>query len=236
MGCPAQAEGRLFHWASKPGFDIDGLGEKLARQLLSEKLINNPADLYFLARDKLLPLELMAEKKADNLLAAVDRSRSRPLPNVIHAFGINGVGEAAATLLAESFGTIDKLAAASQDDLEEIDGIGPTIARTIWQFFQNDGNRKMLDRLREGGVRFEPYRSSRTAGALAGKSFVITGTLSKPRNHFKNLVEQAGGKVTGSVSGKTDFLLAGADAGSKLEKARKLGTKIVSEDDLARML
>ncbi|MBD3404129.1 NAD-dependent DNA ligase LigA [candidate division GN15 bacterium] len=230
LACPAQVEGRLIHFASKGGFDIDGLGDKLARQLISEDKVKDPADLFFLTKDDLLPLDLMADKRAANLIAAIDQSRRAELPRVIFALGIFGVGEAAARLLAEQFGTIEKLQTATQEELENIPGIGPVIAKTVHEFFENDDTRRMLDKMREGGVVFPRYETERTGGKLAGKTFVITGTLSRPRSHFKNQIEQQGGKVTGSVSSSTDYLLCGEDPGSKLDKAKKLGIDVLDED------
>lgn len=234
--CPAQVEGRLFHFASKGGFDIEGLGGKLAGQLISNGLVSEPADLFSLTKDQLLPLELMADKRAQNLLDAIDRSRSTELPKAIYALGIFGVGESAARLLAESFGSLERVQAAATEEIEDIEGIGPVMARNIREFFDNEGNRAMLDKMRRGGVRFSDHVRQSAGGRLAGKTFVITGTLSQPRNHFKNLIEQHGGKVTGSVSSKTDYLLCGADPGSKLDKAKKLGVGVLDEDGLEALL
>jgi DNA ligase (NAD+) len=225
----------LFHFASKGGFDIEGLGGKLARQLIKQHLVKDPADLFFLTKEQLLPLELMADKRAQNLLDAIDRSRATELPKIIYALGIIGVGEAAAKLLAEQFGSFEKLEHASLEELEQIQGIGPVIACNIRDFSDNEGNRRMLRKMRQGGVAFPAYKRT-TAGSLAGKTFVITGTLSKPRIHFKNLIEQRGGKVAGSISSRTDYLLCGVEAGSKLDKAKKLGIEIIEEDRLGKLL
>ncbi len=236
--CPAQVERRLFHFASKAGFDIEGLGAKLARQLIARGLVKNPADLFFLRKEDLLPLELMADKKAQNLLDAIDRSRATPLPKLIYALGILGVGEAAAKLLAERFGTFEKLQNASLEELENIEGIGPIIARNIRDFFDNEGNREMLEKMRRGGVVFPPYQTEggEKGKKLVGKTFVITGTLSKPRNYFKNLIEQHGGRVASAVSSKTDYLLCGENPGSKLDKAKKLGVSVIGEAELETLL
>ncbi len=237
LACPAQLEGRLFHFASKGGFDIDGLGEKLARQMIGQKLVEDPADLFYLSKEKLLPLDLMAEKRAENLLAAIDRSRHVELPRAIYALGIVGVGESAARVLAAEFQTIDKLADADVAQIEDIAGIGPVIAQSVAEFFDNKQNRRMLEKLRKGGVEFPEYKAAAPkSGRLSGKTLVITGTLSKPRKHFKDLIEQHGGKVTGSVSKSTDYLLVGDDAGSKLDKAKKLEVEILDEESFEGMM
>jgi DNA ligase (NAD+) len=235
--CPAQVVEKIFHFAAKGCMDIEGLGGKLAEQLAEKKVISSPADIYFLTKDDLLPLDLMADRRAQNLLDAIDQSKSRPLPSIINALGIPGVGETAAVLLAERFGTIDNLMAASLDDLNEIGGIGPIVAQSIVQFFEDKKNIEYIARLKKGGVKFTPYESTRKEiEGIAGKTFVITGTLSKPRDHFKKLIENAGGKVSSAVSKKTDYLLAGEKAGSKLEKARKLGVKVIDEDRFGEMV
>ncbi|UCC43834.1 MAG: NAD-dependent DNA ligase LigA, partial [Candidatus Zixiibacteriota bacterium] len=236
LACPAQTEGRLYHFSAKTGFDVEGLGGKLARQLIAEKLVSDPADLFFLTKEKLLPLPLMADKRAQNLLDSIERSRSAPLPNIICALGIIGVGETASQILAEHSGSFNKLAESSVDELEAIHGIGSVMARNIVDFFENKGNQRMIAKLRQGGVEFPDYVSSRSAGRLSGKTVVITGKLSRPRSHFKNLIEAAGGKVLGAVSASTDYLLCGSDPGSKLDKARKLGIKILDEAGLSDLL
>ncbi|MDX9857134.1 MAG: NAD-dependent DNA ligase LigA [candidate division Zixibacteria bacterium] len=236
LACPAQVEGRLIHFASKGGFDIEGLGDKLARQLILAGLVKDPADLFYLTKEQLLPLDLMAEKRAANLIAAIDHSRSADLPRVVYALGIFGVGEAAARLLAAQYGTIEKLADATAENLVSIPGIGPVIAATVHEFFAHEDTRRMLAKMRDGGVVFPEHKSVRSGGPLAGKTFVITGTLSRPRSHFKNVIEQNGGIVTGSVSQNTDYLLCGADPGSKLDKAKKLGTTVLDEDAFEKLL
>jgi DNA ligase (NAD+) len=237
--CPAQLEGSLFHFAGKGGFDIEGLGVKLARQLIDKALVSSPADLFFLTGEQLMTLELMGQKKADNLLTMIDRSRRTELPRVIYALGIPGVGDSAARLLAEHYGTIEQLQEASSEDLEQIEGIGPVIARNISDFFTNPANRAMLDRMRTGGVVFPEYRQLKEAsptGPLSGKTFVITGTLSKPREHFKKRIEQAGGRVSGSVSKSTDYVLCGESPGSKKAKAESLNIPILDEGEFNALL
>lgn len=234
--CPAQLEGRLFHFASKGGFDIEGLGDKLARQLISEGRVADPSDLFYLTKEQLLPLDLMADKKATNLIAAIDRSRQTELPRIIYALGIIGVGEAAAVLLANEFGSFNALSSAGPEQLEAVDGIGPIIAHNIADFFADAGNQKMIDKMKKAGVAFPDYARTTGSGQLDGTTFVITGTLSKSRDHFKNLIETNGGKVASAVSKSTDYLLAGEKAGSKLAKAEKLGVKIISEDELSSLI
>ncbi len=236
IACPAQLEGRLIYFASNGGMEIDGLGDKLARQMLQNDLVRDPADIYFLTKDQLLTLELMADKRAQNLLDAIDRSRQAELPKIISALGIVGVGEAAARVLSEHFGTFDALQRATTEDLSQIGGIGPVIAQNIVEFFAHATNRAMIAKMRKGGVKFPPFQAKNADGALKGKTFVITGTLSQPRNHFKNLIEQNGGKVAGSVSKATDFVLAGLDPGSKLDQAKKLGIRTLDEDEFTQML
>jgi len=234
--CPAQLEGHIFHFASKGGFDIEGLGGRLARQLVDEGLVKDPSDLFSLTKEQLLPLDLMADKKAENLLAGIDKARGTSLPRIICALGINGVGETAATVLAEKYGEFDQLIAATAEELEVIDGIGPVLAASIVGFFSGQGNKAMIQKLREGGVRFARYESQSTGSSLSGKSFVLTGSLSKPRGHFKNLIVAAGGKVTGSVSRKTDYVVCGEDPGSKYDKAKKLEVPILDEAGLLELL
>ncbi len=234
--CPAQLEGRLFHFASRGGFDIEGLGGKLARQLIDNKLVANPADLFFLTKEQLLPLDLMADKKAEKLLAGIDRSRGTSLPRVIYALGIPGVGETASAALADHFRSFESFQNSSVEELEQIDGIGSTIAGDIVAFFSHEPNRRMIERMKKRGVLFPDWKSSEKNGPLTGKQFVITGTLSRPRGHFKNRIVEMGGKVAGAVSSKTDYLLCGADAGSKLAKAEKLGVAVITEEEFEQMI
>ena len=216
--------------------EIDGLGGKLATQLVEKKLINDPADLYFLKKDDLLPLDLMADKRAKNLLDAIEHSKRREFPRIIVALGIFGVGETAAQILAEFFGNLDSLKSATPDELTEINGIGPIMAKSIIEYFVNPGNLNMIKKMKKAGVSFAPYKTDNKSSRLSGKTFVLTGTLSRPRDYFKKLITATGGKVAATVSKKTDYLLAGEKAGSKLDKAKKLGVKIINENELNRLL
>lgn len=235
--CPAQLRGHLFHFASKGGFDIEGLGEKLANQLIEQGLVHDPADLFKLTVDDLLPLELMGQKKAENLLAGIDKSRTVALPRIIYALGIPGIGETASKILAEHAGTFERLQVLSVEELTAIDGIGPVLAEGIVRFFESESNHEMVRKLRDGDVIFPEYQTeSRSDSVISGKTFVITGTLTQPRNHFKQMIESLGGKVSGSVSKSTDYLLCGENPGSKRSKAETLGVEILSEDDFTQLV
>jgi DNA ligase (NAD+) len=234
--CPAQLSEKIFHFASKEAMDIDGLGGKLAAQLVKSKLVKDPSDIYFLNKEMLLPLELMGDKKAINLLNAIELSKTMDLPRIIYALGIIGVGETAARSLATHFIEFAKLYKADFDELITIEGIGPTIAHSILDFFANPGNRNMIEKMKKAGVNFAPFEVVGQATTLSGKTFVITGTLSRSRDHFKGLIEMAGGKVAGSVSSKTDYLLAGDNPGSKLDNAKKLGVKVITEEELLSLI
>ena len=236
VACPAQIEGRLIHFASKGGLDIEGLGDKLAKQLHEAGLVRDPADVFFLTLEQLLPLDLMGDKRAQNLLDAIDRSRHVELSKIIYSLGIIGVGETAARILAEELGSFDQLANATPDRLQTINGIGPVIAENIAQFFANEGSRAMIAKLRRGGMVFPVQKKRDRQGALLNKTFVITGTLSHPREHFKELIESNGGKVSDAVTKKTDYLVCGEDAGSKLEKAKKLGVSVIGENELLELI
>ncbi len=236
FSCPAQIEGRLIHFASNAGLDIEGLGEKLSRQLIQDELVKNPADLFFLKKEQLLKLEGFADKKADNLIAAIEKSRNAELPKFIAALGIIGVGETASKLLAQELEQFDKLLDATTHELTNIPGIGPIIAANIVGFFRDKTRRRMIEKMKKGGVKIAPYKKTAASAKLKGKVFVITGTHSKPRPHFKKLIEDHGGKVTGTVSAKTDFLLCGSEPGSKLDDAKKLGVKVIDEEKLGNLL
>ncbi|MBN2226365.1 MAG: NAD-dependent DNA ligase LigA [candidate division Zixibacteria bacterium] len=236
VACPAQIVERIYHFASKDAMDIDGLGGRIAGQLFENNLVHDPADLYTITKEQLLPLDLMGDKRAGNLIDAIAESKKRQLPNILVALGIFGIGENAAQLISTRFETIDAIMAASVDDLITIDGIGPTMAQSVVDFFAKDQNRTMIDKMKKAGVAFPPYRVERKSSVFDDKTFVITGTLSKPRDHFKKLIENAGGKTAGSVSAKTDYVLAGEKAGSKLDKAKKLGIEIIDEDQFLKLL
>jgi DNA ligase (NAD+) len=239
-GCQAQLIRNIEHYVSRSAMDIVGLGIRIVEQLQSAGLIGNFSDLYKLKKDALLELEGFGDKKADNLLAAIEESKSQSLDRLITALGIRGVGEVVAGVLAGTFGNLDKLSRATLEDLEGIPGIGPNIAQAILDWFSRSGNQAVLRELRVVGV--WPIRGvigpvAADSLALSGKTFVITGTLDAySRTQAKELIQSLGGKVAGSVSSKTDFVLIGEDPGSKYEKALQLGLVIISEEDFAAML
>lgn len=236
--CPAQLREHIIHFASKRAMDIEHLGEKLADQLVEKGLVKDVADIYYLRFDQVAALERMAEKSARNLLEAIERSKTRPLARVIFALGIRHVGEALARDLAVHFGSIDALMQATLEDLAKVEGVGPVVAHSIRDFFDNPANREVIRRLRDAGVRMEHEAArSQADPRFAGKTFVFTGTLaSMTREKAQALVQQRGGKTSSSVSRKTDYVVAGAEAGSKLAKARDLGVRILSEEEFVAML
>jgi DNA ligase (NAD+) len=217
--------------------DIDGLGEALVDQLMRAGLVRDIADLYSLTTDQLAGLERMGEKSAARVIRNIDRSRKQPLARVLNGLGIAFVGERTGQILAEHFGDLDLLAKASTAELQEANEIGPKVAHAIQQYFEEPRNCELIERLRSAGLQFTAERKAKRAGVLTGKTFVITGTLpTLKREEAKSLIEEAGGKVAGSVTSKTNFLLAGEEAGSKLTKARELGIPVLEEAELQAML
>jgi DNA ligase (NAD+) len=233
--CPAKLRESILHFAARSVMNIEGMGESLVNQLADRGLVKNVADIYELNKDKLLTLERIGEKSAENLLAEIEQSRKLPLERVIFGLGIRFVGERTAEFLAEHFGSMDALMGASVEELEEVNEVGPRIAQSIHEFFAEPSNRKLVERLRKY-LNFTGVKKQRGT-ALAGKTFVLTGTLPNySRDQAKKMIEDAGGKVTGSVSKKTDYVVAGADAGSKLDKARELGIKVVDEAGMVELV
>jgi len=236
--CPAQRKQALLHFAGRRAMDIEGLGDKLVDQLVDAAIVKTPVDLYRLGVLALANLERMGEKSAHNLLLAIEKSRSTTLARFIFALGIRNVGEATARDLARHFGNLDALLAADVDALQQVPDVGPIVAQCIADFFAEPHNREVIEQLRAAGVHWaegEPQGS--VAGALAGKTFVLTGTLpTLSRDEAKALIEARGGKVAGSVSKKTHYVVAGAEAGSKLDKAQALGLAILDEDGLRALL
>ena len=236
--CPAQRKQALLHFAGRRAMDIEGLGDKLVDQLVDAAIVKTPVDLYRLGVLALANLERMGEKSAQNLLAAIERSRSTTLARFIFALGIRNVGEATARDLARHFGSLDALLAADAETLQQVEDVGPIVARSIVEFFAEPHNREVIEQLRAAGVHWpEGEPAPATEGALAGKTFVLTGTLpTLSRDEAKALIEAQGGKVAGSVSKKTTYVVAGAEAGSKLTKAQELGLDVLDEDGLRELL
>ncbi|MDI3488832.1 MAG: ligase [Thauera sp.] len=236
--CPAQRKQALLHFAGRRAMDIEGLGDKLVDQLVDAAIVKTPVDLYRLGVLALANLERMGEKSAQNLLAAIERSRSTTLARFIFALGIRNVGEATARDLARHFGSLDALLAADAEALQQVEDVGPIVARSIVEFFAEPHNREVIEQLRAAGVHWpEGAPAPAAGGALAGKTFVLTGTLpTLSRDEAKALIEAQGGKVAGSVSKKTTYVVAGAEAGSKLTKAQELGLDVLDEDGLRELL
>ncbi len=236
--CPAQLIRSVQWYASKQAMDIEGLGIKVAEQLVNEGLIKDLADIYYLKREDLLKLEGWKEKRADNLLRAIEESKNRPLWRLITGLGIKFVGQVTAQVLAERYKSIDALAQATQEELEQIEGIGPRIAQSVVTWFRQEANRKVLEKLRRAGVRMaEEEEAEAEAKPLEGLTFVITGALSSmSREEAKTFIESLGGRVTNSVSRKTDYLIVGENPGSKLQKAQQLGVPTLSEEEFFKFI
>lgn len=237
VACPEQQVRGVNYFAAV--MDIEGLGERTAQLLVERKLVRDAADLYFLERDSLLELEGFAEKSTDNLLAAIEASKERPLAQIVAALGIRNVGFVVAQLLTQRYHSLDDLAKAGRESLEAIEGMGPHTAGTVVAWFAHPANQKFVEKLRRAGVRLEQGEvvAPATEGPLTGLTFVITGTLSRPRPEIARMIEQHGGKVTGSVSSKTDYLIAGeSPGGSKYRKAQQLETPIIGEAQLLGMV
>jgi DNA ligase (NAD+) len=233
--CPGRVFEGIVHFASREAMDIRGLGPERVRQLLDEGLIRDVSDLYHLHAERLIELERFAKQSAAQLVQAIAASRAKPLSNLLFAIGIRHVGKNVATLLARRFGSLQALKSASRDDIHRVPGVGPTIADAVASFFHDASNRRLLDRLEEAGLTLIEPQAVQSGGPLAGKSYVLTGTLpTLSRGEAGALVEAAGGRVTGSVSKQTDAVVAGEAAGSKLEKARALGIEIIDEAELLR--
>lgn len=237
LACPAQVQKNIEHFASRGAMDIDGLGEKLVEQLTRTGLVKDPGNLYSLTLEKLIPLERLAQKSAENLLEALNTSRHRPLDRLIFALGIRHVGIGAARVLARRYGSLDALAAASSEALEEIHEIGPVMAKSIRDFFNSPANRKVIEKLRKADVRFKQPDSGEKSTPLQGKTFVLTGTLQNfTREQAGERIREMGGNVASSVSSKTDCVIAGPGAGSKLDRAQALGIAILGEDEFLKLL
>ena len=237
QACPPQVRERITHFASRDALDIEGLGEAVVDQLVDAGLISTYADLYALKAEDLLPLERMAEKSAKNLIDAIERSKERDFSRVLYALGIRFVGKTVAKDLSKNFKSLDELIAANMDELAEVDSIGPKIAGSVSSFFNKDQNRSVIESLKAAGLQFESNQEGPETSTLEGKTFVLTGSLpTLTRKEATDWIEKHGGKTSSSVSGNTDFLLAGESAGSKLAKAQKLNVPVIDEDEFNRLV
>jgi DNA ligase (NAD+) len=236
VDCPARLRESLLHFASRGVMNIDGMGEAVVTQLMEQGLVHSVADLYSLTSEKLLTLERIGQKTADSLIAEIEQSKKAPLDRVLFGLGIRFVGERTAQLLADAFGSMDALLAATPEELERVQEVGPRVAAAVHEFFAEPRNRELIERLRKAGLTFTAERRRRTA-KLEGLTFVLTGTLpALTRDEAKDRIEAAGGRVSGSVSKKTNYVVAGEEAGSKLDKARDLKVPVIGEAELLEML
>ena len=234
--CPAKLRETILHFASRGVMNIDGMGDALVNQLTERGLVKNVADIYKLRKADLLSLERMGDKSADNILREIENSKKLPLERVIYGLGIRMVGERTAQFLAEHFGSMEALESAGIEELQNVNEVGPRIAESIAEFFSIAANRKLVERLREAGLTLTGQKKQRGT-KLAGKTFVLTGTLAHfTRDEAKKMIEDAGGKVTGSVSKNTDYVVAGTDAGSKLDKAKELEVEVINEKELEKLV
>ena len=236
ISCPAKLKETIIHFASRKAMNIDGLGTKLIEQLVDKGLLKDIADLYYLNKEQLTKLERMADKSATNIITAINNTKSTTLPRLLYGLGIRHVGEHLAKLLAETFGTIEKLGKTDFDNLIGINEVGPEVAESVINFFNENKNLQVLDKLKNVGINYPEVKTAKP-GKLAGKTFVLTGTLSNfTRDEARNLIESLGGRASGAVSKKTDFVLAGSGPGSKAAKAKKLRVKIINETEFKIMI
>jgi DNA ligase (NAD+) len=234
--CPAKLRETILHFASRGVMNIDGMGDALVTQLTERGVVKDVADIYKLTKTQLLSLERMGEKSADNILREIENSKKLPLERVIYGLGIRFVGERTAQFLAEHFGDISALEKTGEEELQQVEEVGPRIAKSIVEFFAEPRNRELVEELRSAGLTLKGKKKERGT-KLAGKTFVLTGTLlNYTRDEAKKLIEDAGGKVVGSVSKKTDYVIAGADAGSKLDKAKELGVAVLDENAMRALV
>lgn len=238
VGCPPQRLGRILHFASRGGMDIEGMGESVIGQLLDAEIVEDYGDIYYINKDQLIGLERFAEKSADNLIKGIEASKTRPLEKLVFALGIKLVGAGVARTLANHFHSIELLKEADVDYLLTVEEIGPGIAESVFDFFRNERNLVILDKLKRAGVVFEEKIPDKTGVLIyTGKSFVLTGTLTKyTREEASTIIRSMGGTTASSVSKKTDYVLAGENAGSKLTKALELGVKVINEEEFEKLI
>ncbi|HIV02940.1 MAG TPA: NAD-dependent DNA ligase LigA [Candidatus Aphodoplasma excrementigallinarum] len=236
LDCPAQLQRHIEHFVSRGAMNVEGLGPSIIEQLLARGLISHAADIYYLKAEEVAQMDKMGEKSADNLLRAIEASKQNDVSRLIYALGIRRVGEMPGKLLAKRFGSLDRLMQASREELVSVDEIGEVMADSILAFFADPKNIASIEKLRAAGVNFTAQEADESDLRFAGKTFVLTGTLpTYKREEAKEIIERMGGKVSGSVSKKTDFVLAGAEAGSKLDKANALGVTVIDEEKFKQM-
>ena len=234
--CPARLKESILHFAARGVMNIDGLGDALVDQLVDRGLVHSVADIYDLTLAQLVSLERMAAKSAGNVIRNIEKSKQSPLPRILTALGIRFVGERTAVFLAEAFGSLDRIAQASVEDLQRAEEVGPKVAESVYEFFREPRNQELVERLRKAGLKFGYETRRKKGGPLTGMTFVLTGTLPNlTREDATRVIELAGGKVSGSVSSKTNYVVAGEEAGSKLDKARGLGVEVIDERRLLEM-
>jgi len=237
LNCPAQLLRGIIHFASKDAMNIEGLGPAIINQLLSNGLIHNIADLYYLKYEDLIQLERMGDKSVKNLLNAIEESKTRDLDRLLFGLGINLIGSKAAQVIAEHFKTIDDIMKAKFEDFTQLPDIGPKMARSIVSFFAEKQNVETIEKLKKAGVNMKKLSKEKVSSIFEGKTFVLTGALGNyTREEATRIIEERGGKVTNSVSKKTDYVLVGKDPGSKLKKAQELGIEIIDEKQFEEML
>jgi DNA ligase (NAD+) len=233
--CPAKLRETILHFASRHVMNIEGMGDAMVNQLTERGMVKNVADIYKLTKERLLELERMGDKSAQNVLDEIEASKKLPLERVIFGLGIRFVGERTAQFLSEHFGSMDALMKSAEEELLEVEEVGPRIAASILEFFREPKNRELIEQLRKAGMSFTGKKKERGI-KLAGKIFVLTGTLAHmTRDEAKKLIEDAGGRVASSVSKKTDYVVAGSDAGSKLDKAKELGVTVIDENEMKKL-
>ena len=235
--CPAQLMRHMIHFVSRDAMDIDGLGPAFLEQLLKEKLVKSPADLYRLKTDDISAFERKAEKSANNLINSIQKSKDNELYRLVYALGIRNIGLKAAKLLCEHFLTVNDLMNAKAEDFESIDGFGSVMAQSLENYFSLESTKQLIADLKDLGLKMKPSEQKISGGVFEGNTFVLTGTLpTMTRSEASKIIEQNGGKTSSSVSKKTSYVLAGEEAGSKLTKAQKLGIEVISEEQFLSMI
>jgi len=236
IACPAQVKERIVHFAKREAMNIEGLGPSLVDRLVEAGIVSDPGDLYSVTKEQLQELERMAEKSASNIIEAIDRSKNCTLARLVYALGTRHVGERTAQALADHFGSLERLEDASEDELAEVPDVGAVVAGSIYRFFRQEDNRRVIEKLRAAGIKCEHQTQEKEESELTGRTFVFTGALeTMTRDEAEEIVAKHGGRASSSVSRNTDFVVVGANPGSKLDKANELGVKVISEQEFRRM-